>query len=60
MDASGLEPALTCGTSIVLLLAEFEPLTMAVYIFTNDNCGKYHKDSLLVPELGYAPSIGGV
>ena len=31
MDVSGLEPALTCGTSIVYLLAEFEPLTMAVF-----------------------------
>ena len=34
-DASGLEPALTCGTSIALLLAEFEPLTMAVYAIAN-------------------------
>ena len=59
MDASGLEPALTCGTSIVYLLVEFEPLTMAINSFINDHCKNYHK-TVLVPELGYAPSIDGV
>lgn len=48
MDASGLEPALTCGISIVYLLAEFEPLTIAIYIFSNDHCGKYYKDSVYI------------
>ena len=31
MDELGLEPNLTCETSIVYLLVEFEPLTMAIF-----------------------------
>ena len=58
-DASGLEPALTCGTSIVCLPAEFEPLTVAINSFINDYCKNYHK-TVLVPDLGYAPSTDGV